>query len=547
MRRRLLAILGVGLIIAISAGCNAAVPSGSPGASGASGPPGTEEPNATPANDGAITMMLAAFGNEIWVPRDSDGVGGVGTLVQAYLIDSDGEGNLTPGVAESWTVSPDGKTWTFKIRQGIKFHDGTDLTAEDVAFSLDKIFGTDGLNSINGSTVAVAEVTDSIAVSGSDTVVVVHKSPLPFFSFLVSSLSTGDEGAIIPKAYYEKVGDDGYNKAPIGAGPYKVTELNPGANVTLERFDDYYNADRRPSIKTIDVQQVPELATRAIALTTGEADMIQADLPVIDQIESGGGKLAIAPEASYVWVMLPGCWTPGLPCNDVRVRQALDLAVDKTTIMSALYGELWEGKGWQFVTPHSLGYSEELAPAPYDPDQAKQLLADAGYPDGEGFPLLIVNATNSDPVSSIPDLALLFGQAWKDNLGISTEIRVGDASTMRDRWRGRELDGQIFMRSNEGRYDGGDIARSLYGNPDSRTRQAEDPAYWAAVEAAEAVVDPAQRGAAYNALYLQLRKGNYEIPTGLLGLAWGLGPRVADWQPWGLIQKPSAIWTLTLK
>jgi hypothetical protein len=161
--------------------------------------------------------------------------------------------------------------------------------------------------------------------------------------------------------------------------------------------------------------------------------------------------------------------------------------------------------------------------------------------------VLQINATNADAISGLPDLALLISRAWTDNLGIHSEIRIGDAATMRDRWRGRELDGQIFIRSNEARFDGGDITRSLYGNKDSRTRQAEDPAYWALVDQAEAVLDPAARGAAYNKVYLQLREGHYEIASGLLGQAWGLGPKVAAWQPWPLLFKPSAIWTLKLK
>jgi ABC-type transport system substrate-binding protein len=548
MRSRRLAVLGIGLLFAVSTGCEAQKQSPTPGASGAPGPTGSVAPASQGVgNDGSITMMIANFGNEIWVPKDSDGVGGAGTLVQAYLIETDGKGGLIPGVAESYSSSTDGKVWTFKIRKGIKFQDGTDLTAADVQFTLNNTFGPEGKTSINGSTVAVAENTEKIEVTDPDTVAWTLTAPMPFLPALLSSGSTGDEGAVIPKAYYDKVGADGYNRNPIGAGPMKVTQYTPGVSVSLERFDGYYMPDRLPSIKTLDLKLVPELATRAIALSNGDADVIQADLPAFDQITSAGGSLAIAPEASYVWIMLPGCWKPELPCHDVRVRQALDLAVDKEKIMKALYGDLWENKGWQYVAPSSLGYSAELAPSAYDPAKAKQLLADAGFPEGKDFPVLEVNATNADAISGLPDLALLIGQAWLENLGIHSEIRIGDAATMRDRWRGRELDGQIFIRSNEARFDGGDITRSLYGNADSRTRQAEDPAYYALVDQAEAVLDQAARGAAYNKVYLQLREGHYEIASGLLGQAWGLGPKVASWQPWPLLFKPSAIWTLKLK
>jgi peptide/nickel transport system substrate-binding protein len=494
-------------------------------------------------------MMVPHFGNEIFVPRDAEDAGGASGLVQAFLVDSDGAGKLTGGVAESWSVSDDGRTWTFKIRSGIKFHDGSDLTVDDVVYSLNSTFGPPGLQSINGSTAAVAELTERIQATGPDTVEVVHKSPLPYFAFLVSSLSANSEGVIMPKAYVERVGEDGFNKAPIGAGLFKVVGYQPGVSIDLERNDAYFLPERIPSVKNIKMVVVPELASRAVALGTGDADVILADRPVMDQIQSNGGTIAISPRASYIWFMLVGCWKEQFPCHDKRVRQALDYAVDKATIMSNLYGELWEDNGWEFVTPTSIGYSQELKPRGYDVERAKSLLAEAGYPNGEGFPPLIINATNADSVSSIPEMGILISQMWKDNLGIVSDVRVGDAGTMRDRWRGqaRELDGQVYIRSNEGRYDPGDIARSLYGDPESTTRQAEDPALRALVDKAEAAISPEERQTAYNQAFLAFQDATYEIATGNLGLAWGLGSRIASWEPWPLVLKPSAIWTLRLK
>jgi peptide/nickel transport system substrate-binding protein len=494
-----------------------------------------------------ITMMVAGLGNEVFVPRDAEGAGGYGVFLHASLLDTDADGQLIGGVAEDWSMSEDGLTWTFKIREGIKFHDGTDLTAEDVAYTLQHTFGPEAAaESLISSTAAIAENTQSIEQTDANTVLVVHKTPMPFFASLIASREN-EEGAIIPKAYFEEVGAEGYNRAPIGAGPYKITDYKPGVSIRFERFDDYYNPERAGTVRVINYVVVPELATRMVALQSGEADVVQASLQSIPAIEEAGGTVALAPQSSYIWFMLPGCWDPELWCHDKRVRQALDLAIDKQAIMTSLFGELWTPHGWAFVSSISLGYSPELDPTPFDPEAAKVLLAEAGFPNGEGIPPITINAVSGDAIAALPDFAQLVGDMWEKNLGLTTEVRTGDAGTLRDQWRGRELDGQIFIRSNEGRFDGADITISLYGNPESLNRHHQDPELWDLVAETSKVIDPEERHAAYNALYIRLKEETYEIGTGSIAQVWGLGPRIAGWQPWSLMLKPSALWTLQVK
>lgn len=504
------------------------------------------QPSEAASSDAEITMMVAGLGNEIFVPRDAE-TGGYGVFVHASLLDTDSEGRLIGGVAKEWSMSPDGLTWTFKIRDGIKFQDGTDLTATDVAFTLQNTFGPESAaQSLISSTAAIAANTESITQTDDHTVVIVHKTPMPFFASLVASREN-EEGAIMPKAYFEKVGADGYNRAPIGAGQYKVTDYQPGVSIRFERFDDYYNPERRGTVKVINYVAVPELATRMVALQSGEADVVQASLQSIPTIEDAGGSVALAPQSSYIWFMLPGCWDEKLWCHDKRVRQALDLAIDKKTIMTGLFGDLWTPHGWEFVSSISLGYSPELDPTEFNPEAAKALLAEAGFPNGTGMPPITVNVVSGDAIAVLPDFAQLVGDMWEKNLGLSVEVRTGDAGTLRDQWRGRELDGQIFIRSNEGRFDGADITTSLYGNPESLNRHHQDPELWALVKEASAVVDPAERDAAYKALYRRLKDETYEIGTGSIAQVWGLGPRIAGWEPWSLMLKPSAFWTLQVK
>jgi peptide/nickel transport system substrate-binding protein len=435
--------------------------------------------------------------------------------------------------------------WTFTIRDDVKFQDGTPLTVDDVVFSLNDTYGPTAIaESTTGSIVSLAENTESVTKVDDHTVQVKHKEPVPSFASILSPIDANLGGVIMPKAYFEKVGRDGYNQAPIGAGPFKVTEIRPGEAIVMERFDDYYNTARKPQFKTLTWNLVPEVATRVQALQAGQADIIAADITQQSGIEAAGGRTVLAPESAYVRLTLAGCWKAEFACSDPRVREALDLAIDKPLVMGQLYGDSWQNKGWAFVSPSSLGYSSDLDPTPADPAKAKQLLADAGYPDGENFPTLIINTATDATVPKIPDLGLLLAQQWHDTLGIPTEVRVTEQNTLRVAFNNRELDGGVYLAPNTARWDGASIANSGWGNLESGTRNHEDPALIQKVKDAQTVLAPAERDAVYNELYKEFKATGYEAGLGSLSLVWGVGPRIADWKPWPLVSRVTSLWTV---
>jgi peptide/nickel transport system substrate-binding protein len=168
----------------------------------------------------------------------------------------------------------------------------------------------------------------------------------------------------------------------------------------FERFDDfYYQAengfpeDKRVNFQSLDMFMVPEEATRVAALRGGNADIVPASLATKGQVEAGGGRLVFGQEGFTLNARLVGCYEPQYPCHDKRVRQALNYALDRELIQEQLYGgpTVFQLKAWGDVTPSTIGYTPELDPFPFDPDKARQLLADAGYPGGQGFGRLIVN------------------------------------------------------------------------------------------------------------------------------------------------------------
>ena len=224
-------------------------------------------------------------------------------------------------------------------------------------------------------------------------------------------------------------------------------------------------------------------------------------------------------------------------------------ALDKELIRDRLYGgpEVYETRGWQFATPSALGYSPELDPFPYDPEKARQLLAEAGYPGGEGFGKFIVNTWVSQAMPLLPESARLAADMWRNDLGLDVEVRVGDEGALNRASRTEELHGQMTWRDNEARLDGGSILLSSYGSPDQGNRLHEDPELYEMITTALSVVDPAERPQALNEVYRRLNEENYEIGIGYVNIPWGVSPRVETWQPFTFSFYPSGLHTITLK
>src|SRR5213083_867320 len=169
---------------------------------------------------------------------------------------------MAPSLAESWSASPDGLVYEFVLRKGVRFHTGDPVTAEDVKFSLERYRGTAA--SSFRERIAAVEVIDPQRVR------VRFKQPWPDFITFYGTPATG-AGWIVPKKYVEKVGDDGFKKAPVGAGPYRFVSFNPGVELVLEAFEGYWR--KTPSVKRLVFRSLPDETTRAAALKSAEVDV----------------------------------------------------------------------------------------------------------------------------------------------------------------------------------------------------------------------------------------------------------------------------------
>jgi peptide/nickel transport system substrate-binding protein len=275
-----------------------------------------------------------------------------------------------PSLAESWSVSKDGLVYEFVLRKGVKFHDGEPLTAEDVKFSFERYRGS-----------AKQTLKDRVvAVETPDPSHVRFRLKAPWPDFLTFYTGASGAGWIVPKKYVEKVGDEGFKKAPVGAGPYKFVSFTPGVELVMEAYDQYWR--KTPSVKRLVFKVIPDESTRLAALKRGEVDIVYSVRGELAEELRRTPGLALKPTVIQApfWLYFPDQWDAKSPWHDPRVRLAASLAMDRPTINQAL--TLGFSKLTGSIIPANFAFFWQPPTPAFDPAKAKKLLADAGYPNG---------------------------------------------------------------------------------------------------------------------------------------------------------------------
>jgi peptide/nickel transport system substrate-binding protein len=278
---------------------------------------------------------------------------------------------MAPSLAESWKPSPDGLTYTFTLRRGAKFHNGDPVTAEDVKFSFGRYKGT-------ASKLFKDRVTGVDAVDP-QTVRFRLKQPWPDFMTFYATPATG-AAWIVPKKYVESVGDEGFKKAPVGAGPYRFVSFKPGVELVLEAYEQYWR--KTPSVQKLVFRSVPDDTTRVAMLKRGEADIVYSIRGVLgEEVRRSPGLVLKATHTTWTdWIQFGDQWNPRSPWHDRRVRLAAVHAVDRQAVSQAEY--LGAAKVTGSIIPSGMEFAWQTPVHPYDPARAKALLAEAGYPNG---------------------------------------------------------------------------------------------------------------------------------------------------------------------
>ena len=328
-------------------------------------------------------------------------------------------------LAESWTESPDGLVYEFKLRPGLRFHNGDPCTAEDVKFTFERYKGA-GARELKDK-VKQVEIVDPLTVR-------FHlQEPWPDFMTFYGTTATA-AGWVVPKKYLEQVGDDGFKQHPIGLGPFKFVSHTPGVELVLEAYEGYWR--KVPSVKRIIMKGVPEATTRLAMLKRGEADLASAlQGAVAEEVQRDPNlKLVDTRHPSIFWLEFPDQWDPKSVWADIRVRQAVNYALDRDAINNAACLGFCPPAG--VIIPRLMDYALQVEPQTYDPAKAKQLLAAAGYPNG-------LDAGDFVPIPPFTDVS----EAVVNDLsavGIRVKMRTMERAAFLSAWREKKLHG-VFM------------------------------------------------------------------------------------------------------
>jgi len=285
---------------------------------------------------------------------------------------------LVPRLAESWQVSKDGLTRTFKLRKGVKFHDGTPFDAAAAVVNWERMFKKDSPSfypRANSYTSYVVEyITKAEAVDDSTLRLTFSK---PYAEWERMSLQSWGEPLMVSPTQLKKTGNEKFADSPVGTGPFKFVENIPNDRIVLERFKDYWGP--APNVDRLVFRRLDDPTARVAALRTGEVDFILAP-PPDEVIALRKDNFQIVPsDAPHIWY-----WHLNMRdehFKDVRVRKAVQMGVDKDKMCKDLLRDTAR-PAWSMVPPASIAYDPKYKPYSYNPDKAKQLLKEAGFPNG---------------------------------------------------------------------------------------------------------------------------------------------------------------------
>jgi peptide/nickel transport system substrate-binding protein len=416
-------------------------------------------------------------------------------------------GDNTPSLAESWTVSKDGLTYEFVLRRGVKFHNGDLVTAEDVKFSFDRYKGA--------AAKLLKDKVREVQIVDPGRVRFVLKEPWPDFMTFYGTSATG-AAWIVPKKYVEKVGDDGFKKAPIGAGPYKVVSYTPGVDLTMEAFEGYWR--KVPSVKRLVFRSMADETTRAAALKAGDVDIVYLlSGPLAEEVKRTPGlKLAAALPPGVVFLDLPEQWDPKSPWHDRRVRLAASHALDRKALNQAETLGLSRPTG--ALVPRVLDFAKVYEPHAYDPTRAKKLLTEAGYPNG-------FDAGDLTPFPPYFSLAEAVGNDLQA-VGIRTRVRTMERAAFLTAWREHKIKGVIMGL---GAPAGNAATRiEVYVTKGGIYSSGEVPEIEELYQRQARELDRKKREGLLHQIQQIVHDRVMYVPIYELAFLWGIGPRVGE-------------------
>lgn len=413
----------------------------------------------------------------------------------------DGTTSVIPALAESWDISTDGLQYTFHLRQGVKFHNGNDFTAEDVAYTFHRLLTVEGgvnsefIDQVKGANELLegtADTLEGLEVVDDYTVKITLKEPYAAFLACISSPGVSIYDSEATEAAGDQFGLD--PAVTVGTGPFIFTSWTLNDQIVMTKNDNYWKG--ATALPGVVVKIIPDTETQTMMFENGELDIIDLDF-VTDAIDR---FVATYPdqiiEGNRVGITYLTMNQNIEPLNNVQVRKAVQMAIDKQTILDALYGG--RGQVEYGIFPHGLiGFNPDQEVIPYDPEAAKALLAEAGYADGFTMELS-ADSSASDTVT----MALEIIKEQLAEVGINAEIKNYDQATWLDTRKAGEL-GSFLATWTADFNDPDNFIYTFFGNEEKtriRSINYPDTAVMERVSAARGIVNDDERIAEYHAL-----------------------------------------------
>lgn len=348
--------------------------------------------------------------------------------VYSQLVRRNADNEMVGDLAESWEVSDDGCTWTFHLKHGVKFHSGKELTAKDVKASYDRLLDTD--NPVRYTSLATGYIS---ACNMVDDYTVELVTPSPIAPMLANLAHRSN--LILNADYIEQYGAElGLTAESVdGTGPYKLASWNKDNEMVLERFDDYFGGVM--PTKTIDILIVSDANARQVALETGEVDMTSVSTSQVPTLKETAGIKIWAFDSIGAHGLQFNCANEYL--KDTRLRQAVSYAIDRQAIIDALYSDVGEQAATAPVNSLVWGY-HDFGVIQQDQEKAKKLMAEAGYPDGFSFSIMVNTGYNK----SLETCEMIVSDLAK--VGITATIETVDNATMNSAMGNRSYPGEDF-------------------------------------------------------------------------------------------------------
>jgi len=479
-----------------------------------------------------LTVALSSFSTEVLDPV----LGGhivkyYLSLMFDYLVGTtpDGQPSKEGGIATRWEASADHKRWTFHLRKGVKFHTGEELTSEDVKFSLQRAISK---RSTTGYAGPLRTLIADIETPAPDRVVIVTKDPtLIIPTYLSRSLST--EGMVLPKKYIEANGDDAFARKPVGSGPFRFVEQVTGSHIKLAAVDNHWRIGT-PRFKTVTFKLVPEEATRIAILRRGEADVADVSRERVKELEGEGFPIHVRREEAilHMWFVLDQDGWPA-PMKDKRVREAMNLAVNRAEIAQAIFA----GKADPAAIPMGLSWSfrdigfkvtPEMAYA-HDPARARKLLADAGHPNGFAIDVYAFQLPGLPEGKAFAEAVAGYWQ----KIGVKAKLIPVDYPAFRKLWVDRKVPGSVGYYNIANRDWIGTYAlleKQAYG-PSKANDTVNDVEIDGMIAQVLRQTDKDKISSLMRNIFTRLRSEHYGVPVVYLHSPYAASKTLGKWNP----------------